>query len=730
MSRGPQRIILALSLASTAALPAALAQEPRAESAGATAPAETFAQQLLRAGEKEMRDLRYPEAIAYLSEALKLAEASPHPADRALTPGILELRAVAHLSLGDTPNGERDFSALVELNPSHELDRDQLSPKIMAVFDRVRQQSSALLAFRCDPPDCSVRLGAGAAPLQGPLGERRVRPGRYEVLIERQGFDSLREIWDLRTGQRFERAVALVPNSQSFQVQTIPPGATVLLDGVAVGTTQGPAPPEFEARARAAGVTLADLSAPFLVPWVPNGRHELRIERECHQTARFALEVKPEVRSAAPISFKPVRLKSEQSTLEVQGAPAGGEVRLDGTLVGKLPLQRQGVCAGSHRMEVVFPTGGRWFERVELPAGGVHRVTVRPRPTLAYLGLVQIGAEVGADGRRVEAQLGEHLARLREVNVERRDGDEKARRAWAAVAAAAPIETADGDRDLLSERLGTWSAPPANRGKADLVLGALVRRRGGRDEVTLYIASGLGAPAEVRRAPAAGNDFTAAFQELDRPLVLFDTWAGWTAIDPARGGAPILAAVAPQSPAARAGLQAGDQVRSLDDEPAGDAAGLARLLAAVAPGETVRLSRRSLAGEAGSVTLTPVARLRLLPLDHPGLLYHVAYAQLNNALLGQTDPATARAAALNLGVVMIRFGRAEDALQSFLQPRPGGVPDPITHYLRALALRKLGEGEGARQSLQAVARAGPSELEPENLPVRILAAELLSASGR
>jgi hypothetical protein len=728
MNAGPAIAVLVLWLGAAGGHPAALAEEP--EAAATPAAAETFAQQLLRAGEKEMHDLRYAEAIAYLSEALKLAEASPHSADRALAPRILELRAVAHLSLGDAPNGERDFAALVELSPAHELDRSQLSPKIMAVFDRVRQQSSALLSLRCEPPDCSVRLGEGAAPLRGPLGERRVRPGRYEVVIERQGFDSVREVWDLRAGQRFERAVALVPNSQSFQVQTIPPGATVLLDGVALGATQGPAPPQFEPRARAAGVTLAELSAPFLVPWVPNGRHELRIERECHQTARFALEVKPELRSATPISFKPVRLKSEQSTLEVQGAPVGGEVRLDGAPVGRLPLRRQGVCAGSHRLEVIFPTGGRWFERVELPAGGVHRVSVRPRPTLSYLGLVQIGAEVGTDSRRVEARLGEHLARLREVNVERRDGDEKVRRAWAAVAAAAPIETADGSRDLLAERLGEWAASPATRGKADLVLGALVRRRGGRDEVSLYLASGLRAPAEVRRAPAAGLDFTAAFQDLDRPLVLFDTWAGWAAIDPARGGAPVLAAVAPQSPAARAGLQVGDQVRSLDDEPAGDAGSLARLLRAVAPGEAVRLSRLSLAGEASSVTLMPVARLRLLPLDHPGLLYHVAYAQLNNALLGQTDPATARAAALNLGVVMIRFGRAEEALQSFLQPRPGGAPDPVTHYLRALALRRLGDGEGARQSLQAVARAGPSELEPADLPVRILAAELLSASGR
>jgi hypothetical protein len=729
MRRVPAAIVIMLSLgAGEGALSLFLAQEPQA--GPAAAPAETFAQQLLHAGEKEVHDLRYAEGIAYLSESLKLAEASPHAADRALTPRILELRAVAHLSLGDVPNGERDFAALIELNPAHDLNRAQLSPKIMAVFDRVRDQSSAILAIRCEPADCTVRIGAGAAPLQGPLEERRVRAGRYEALIERQGFDPLREVWDLRAGQRFERTVALVPNSQSFQVQSIPPGATVFLDGVALGATQGPAPPEFAERARAAGVSLAEMSAPFLVAWVPNGRHELRLERECHQTVRFALEVKPGVRSATPIAFKPVRLKAEQSALEVRGTAAAGAVRLDGAPVGNLPLRKQGVCAGSHRLEVAFPTGARWFEIVELPAGGVHRVTARPRPTLAYLGLVQIGAEVGADSRRVEARLGEHLARLREFNIERRDGDEKVRRAWAAVAAAAPIETADGARDLLAERLGEWAATPESRGKADLVLGALVRRRGGRDEVSIYLASGLRAAAEVRRAPTASPDFTALFRDIDRPLVLFDTWAGWAAIDPARGGAPILAAVAPDSPAARAGLKVGDQVRSLDDEPAGDAAGLARLLAAVAPGEAVRLSRLSLAGEAASITLTPAARLRLLPLDHPGVLYHAAYAQLNNALLGRSDPATARAAALNLGVVMIRFGRAEEALQSFLQPRPGGAPDPVTHYLRALALRRLGDMEGMRQALQAVARTGPSELEPAELPVRILASELLSAAAR
>ncbi len=693
----------------------------------AAAPAaDTFAQQLLKAGEKELQDLRHAEAVAYLSEALKLAEGSGNEADSSVIPRAYELRAIAYLSLGDAPAAEKDFATLVEVDPARDLDRASLSPKILEVFDRVRASHTGLLSLRCDPPDCRVRLGAGQTEIGAPIEERRVRAGRYEVQVERPGFEPLREVWSIEPGQKLERQVRLEPNSQSFQILTIPPGATVLLDGVSMGVTSGPAPAGFLERARKAGVSLAELSAPLLVPYVPVGKHELRVERECHQSARFALEVRPGMRSTVPIVFKPVRLKAELSALEVHGSPAGAEVLVDGASVGRLPLRRERMCAGAHVVQVRFPTGAIWTETVDLPAGKVFRAQVRPRPTLAFLGLVQVGSAVRVDGRQVEARVRDHLSRLRSLNVERRDRDDKARAAWPSVVSAAPLDSAQGE-DLLAARLGEWARSSPERGSADLFLGAVVRRRGHADELNLYLASALGAPAELLRAPAlAAESVAAAFAALDRPLELQESWAGWAAVDVPGGGPPALADVAADSPAARSGLKVGDRLRTLDDEPVGDAAGLVRLLAAVSPGEVIQIGRVSADGTSGSVRLAPLARPRVLPVGSPEHLYHAAYAHLKYALLGQSEPAVVRLAALNLGVVMLHFGRVEDALQSYLQPRQGGALEAAEHFVRALALLRAGQTDAARAALQAAGRVRPSSLEPRDLPVSILAAELLA----
>ena len=95
-------------------------------------------------------------------------------------------------------------------------------------------------------------------------------------------------------------------------------------------------------------------------------------------------------------------------------------------------------------------------------------------------------------------------------------------------------------------------------------------------------------------------------------------------------------------------------------------------------------------------------------------------------VLGGADGATGQLAALNLGVVLLHFGRAEEALVSYLEPGVAGILQPIVHYLRARAHQSLGKRRAARADLQAAARFQPSVLEPLNLPVSILSAEALA----
>jgi tetratricopeptide (TPR) repeat protein len=710
----PRTVILALLLAALGAT-ASTARDDQ-----------SFAAQLLEAGETELQELRYSEAIAYLSEALKLASASEDPSDQALIPRAHELRAMARMNMGDAPSAEKDFAALVQIDPTHDLDRQLTPPKILEVFDRVREARTAVITLHCDPPDCRVSLGPQMVEILAPIVERRVRAGDYHVRIERQGFEPLEETWAVQPGQRVTREVRLVQNSQSFQVMTIPPGGRVLLDGVEIGVTRGPAPTKYQDHARKEGVSLAELSAPLLVPYVAVGKHELRIERRCHQTARYALEVRPEMRSTQPITFKPVRLKAELAALELRGHPSGAEVWLDGKSIGSLPVRREGVCAGTHQVEARFPTGARWYNEIELPAGRTHRLQIYPRPSLSFLGLVQVGSSVRSDRRQIEAQLVTHLERLRSLNVDRLDRSKKERGTWASLVSAAPIEGAG--QDLLATRLGSWVDSLSQERRPDLALGAVLRRRGQSDEVALYLVSTLGGSAEVRQAPTGSKTLDSFFASLDRPTGIEETWVGWTPVDVPGAEAPIIATVAAQGPAARAGLEPGDQIQAVDGEPVGSARDLRRLMEAIAPGETIRVTRVAPDGSVGALTLAPQARPSVLPLDHPEVLYHAAHAHLQHLVLGGADGVSGRLAALNLGVVLLHFGRAEEALVSYLEPASSGVLQPIVHYLRFRAYEKLGKRSAARKELQAAARFQPSPLEPINLPVSILSSEALGRS--
>ena len=83
------------------------------------------------------------------------------------------------------------------------------------------------------------------------------------------------------------------------------------------------------------------------------------------------------------------------------------------------------------------------------------------------------------------------------------------------------------------------------------------------------------------------------------------TWLGIDVEDAPSGPGAIIQEVAPDSPAARAGLQTGDELTSLDGTPLGGALGLAKSLAPLEPGAVVSFKlRRGGAEIETSVTLT------------------------------------------------------------------------------------------------------------------------------
>jgi tetratricopeptide (TPR) repeat protein len=171
------------------------------------------------------------------------------------------------------------------------------------------------------------------------------------------------------------------------------------------------------------------------------------------------------------------------------------------------------------------------------------------------------------------------------------------------------------------------------------------------------------------------------------------------------------------SPAAQAGLQAGDVVLAADGQPVKRTADLLGAVAAKKPGDRLVLQVRGAA--AGSaprgVDLTVGSSAREVPLFDPQLVYNKTMMDLRSVVEGWPGTEAAAYASLNLGLSAMHFldyAGAHDYLQKAkaeLPDRPGLSRGTASYYL-GLALEKLGYRPQAAEAYKAAAAAKEATL--------------------
>lgn len=81
------------------------------------------------------RELKFAEAITQLQVAKQVPDL-----EQAQRLEVFELLAKCHIAEGNRAEAETAFSELLALDPEHELDRSSTSPKILTVFDAVKER--------------------------------------------------------------------------------------------------------------------------------------------------------------------------------------------------------------------------------------------------------------------------------------------------------------------------------------------------------------------------------------------------------------------------------------------------------------------------------------------------------------------------------------------------------------------------------------------------------------
>ena len=330
-----------------------------------------------------------------------------------------DLRARALFNLGRAKEAESDFDALLKLDPSYDIDRQTLSPKVVDLFDIVRRRLIGILRLHVDPPRARVRVDGEPVDATAPSGIGLLS-GSHDLRIEMEGYDPHAEtVVSVPGGPEQVRSIRLRANRRTLEFITAPAGVTVTRDGAPVGVTAGPPTPEVEALAAQFHFIARDASAPLATPLVKPGTHTVTFERDCYSTQTLTVKVELDPDSNRPLRFAPVLLQESKTELQITSIPAGAEVLVDGTRQGTTPLTLASLCGGERDITVVKGDIGRWSERVRMAPGQMNTLNVRLRPTLLYAGTFRLdewGRAVWSDEDKplLEA-LGRGLKTLNQV---------------------------------------------------------------------------------------------------------------------------------------------------------------------------------------------------------------------------------------------------------------------------------------------------------------------------
>jgi len=218
------------------------------------------------------------------------------------------------------------------------------------------------------------RIDLSGATLR--MGENYLaRPGTYRVSADLEGYHPLRETIEVPGDGPAEFNFALRPLPGRINFTGSPEGATVRVDGEALG-----AAPLLEVALEPGRYEIAFEKSEFLP-----GRQTLDVQgRDIEQTVEFALQP----------SHAPITLTSE---------PAGARIVVDGETLAETPATVS-MAHGERELALIRPGYRRWSDSLTVEGGQPQTLpTVELVPAPATLDIVSVpaGAQVRVDGDRV-----------------------------------------------------------------------------------------------------------------------------------------------------------------------------------------------------------------------------------------------------------------------------------------------------------------------------------------
>jgi hypothetical protein len=211
--------------------------------------------------------------------------------------------------------------------------------------------SKSLLVVTTQPPGARVIVDGQAQEETTPTALRGLKAGGHEIAVEKAGYATVARHLGVAAEERQALDLVLPPTSRRVEVVSVPPNATLYIDGNLVpGTT------------------------PLTVSLTEEDFHEVRVERAGYETANRAL--KPEDRETiVTLSMQPER--QPRGTLLVDSQDVA-EVWVDGVSTGmNTPTLGFRVGEGEHVIELRAPSGEKSAPKhIKLARGQTLRLSM------------------------------------------------------------------------------------------------------------------------------------------------------------------------------------------------------------------------------------------------------------------------------------------------------------------------------------------------------------------
>jgi tetratricopeptide (TPR) repeat protein len=573
-----------------------------------------------------------------------------------------DVRAQAHAASDDLAAAEKDYRAILELDAGYAPNRSVTSKRAMDRFVKLKASMIGTVHLDLEPRDAAIAVDDRPVAASAD-GSFQAVAGERRVRFTRKGFDPLDTTVHAVASQDTLVKIRLVPNARAIVVRTDVDGVTVTLDGTAAGAT---------ARGSGSG---ADGEASLVIEDVAIGEHEIALAKACFATENLQEIVTVDLADRSPKLLRVVTMRPARTRVTATGAGYQGDLRVDGERAASLPLTSFTLCPGDRTIEVVASGRVVWSGRLTAEATDLTLdLAARPNAVLVGAAWPKSWAEAAAGWSlqgRLDAPAG--------VDLTRREG-------WTRIA-----------------------LPPGT----DLAVAVIPSAGIAGDDRTILYSPAL---HEVEDREAPPNASRPSWREATLSAVFVDSEAK----------SVVVASVAPDGPAAKAGLLAGDRVVAISGRAVTSAASARDAVLRSGIDALLALDVAPPAGAARRVDCTTTASPRIGPRagDRASRVVRAAWASVDSAA-GGPDAALALA---NLAVLLDRAGRDAAALEVWRRVRAlaGGALAARAAYAMGVGLQAMGKGA---EAVEAFGQAQSEGLTHADSALAAAAADRLADLG-